>query len=88
MAHALRADDFADAGRDPQVLAPDGFLTLAPIGAMFLAFLLCGHYTRRLPSWREARHVTEAAAVAGILGGRITLAQAMSALLARPLRDE
>lgn len=67
MAHALRADDFADAGRDPQVLAPDGFLTLAPIGAMFLAFLLCGHYTRRQPFWREARHVTEAAAVAGIL---------------------
>jgi glycerol-3-phosphate dehydrogenase (NAD(P)+) len=37
---------------------------------------------------RAGAAVPICAAVAGILGGRITLAQAMSALLARPLRDE
>jgi glycerol-3-phosphate dehydrogenase (NAD(P)+) len=37
---------------------------------------------------RAGAAVPVCAAVAAVLGGRITLAQAMSALLARPLRDE
>jgi glycerol-3-phosphate dehydrogenase (NAD(P)+) len=37
---------------------------------------------------RAGAAVPVCAAVAGVLGGRITLAQAMAALLARPLRDE
>jgi glycerol-3-phosphate dehydrogenase (NAD(P)+) len=37
---------------------------------------------------RAGAAVPVCAAVAAVLGGRITLAQAIAALLARPLRDE
>jgi len=66
-------DDAVDVANIPASPLQETCFALAPLGCLLLIFLLCGHYTRRLPSWTEARQVIETSVITVFLAVEIVV---------------